>query len=141
MPGRLYMLDTNICSFIMRLQPRSVLEHLENCVSTGNIITVSAITYSEMRVGAMSSKASPKHTKMIDEFVGRLDGILAWDAAAVDEAAQLGASLARKGTPIGINDTAIAGHALAVGAVLVTNNTREFQRVRNLAIEDWVQNT
>lgn len=139
MPGLLHLLDTNICSFIMRRQPTSVLERLENCVSAGNVVTVSAITYSELRIGATSGKASPKHTRMVDSFVERLDGILAWDAAAVDETARVGASLSRKGTPIGPNDTAIAGHALAIGAVPVTNNTCEFRCATGLTIGDWVE--
>jgi tRNA(fMet)-specific endonuclease VapC len=138
MPGRLYMLDTNICSFIMRSRPAAVLDRLEQCVEAGDIITVSAITYAELRFGATSSKASPKHSKLVDAFVQRLDGILPWDAAAVDATARLRAVLAAKGTPIGENDAAIAGNALAVGAVLVTYNTREFDRVAGLTIEDWV---
>jgi len=63
--------------------------------------------------------------------------ILPWDAQAVDETARLRALLAAKGTPISNNDAAIAGHALAIGCVLVTNNSREFTRVPGLLLEDW----
>jgi tRNA(fMet)-specific endonuclease VapC len=131
------MLDTNICSFIVRERPDSVLARLEKAVTSQHRIVVSAITYSEMRFGALSPKASPKVRSMIDALVQRLDAILPWDAAAVDETARLRAHLAAKGTPIGNNDAAIAGHALAAGCVLVTNNTREFARVPHLRLEDW----
>ncbi len=132
-----YMLDTNICSFIMRERPPTVLARLEKAAARRHRIVVSAITYSEMRFGAISPRASPRISTMVDAFVQRLDAILPWDAAAVDETARLRADLAARGTPIGNNDAAIAGHALAEGCVLITNNTREFHRVPHLALEDW----
>lgn len=132
------MLDTNICSFIMREQPEAVIRRLEQTVLRNNRIVVSAITYAEMRFGAIGKKASPRHAQMVDAFCARLDAILPWDRAAVDATMEIKAALATLGTPIGPNDTAIAGHAIAVQAVLVTNNTREFERVRGLTLEDWV---
>jgi tRNA(fMet)-specific endonuclease VapC len=132
-----YMLDTNICSFIMREQPASVLHELHNCTAHKHKIVVSAITYAEMRFGAIGRKASPKHTLLVDEFVKRLDTVLPWDKAAVDATAAVRKALTVAGTPIGANDAAIAGHALSVGAILVTNNSREFQRVSGLVCEDW----
>ncbi|AOJ73603.1 twitching motility protein PilT [Burkholderia sp. MSMB2042] len=131
------MLDTNICSFIMRERPPEVLARLEACVEAQHRIMVSAITYAEMRFGSIGKKASPKHAKLVTAFVSRLDGVLPWDAAAVDETTRIRAALAERGTPIGPNDSSIAGHAIAVGAVLVTNNTREFSRVDGLRLEDW----
>jgi len=133
------MLDTNICSFIMREQPLLTLQKLHACSAQKHPIVVSAITYAEMRFGAIGKKASPRHRLLVDEFVKRLDHILAWDKAAVDATTQLKQALAASGTPIGPNDLAIAGHALSVGAVLVTHNTREFQRIPSLVIEDWTQ--
>lgn len=132
------MLDTNICSFIMREQPEAVIRRLEQTVLRNHRIVVSAITYAEMRFGAIGKKASPRHAQMVDAFCARLDAILPWDRAAVDATMEIKAALATLGTPIGPNDTAIAGHAIAVQAVLVTNNTREFERVRGLTLEDWV---
>lgn len=132
-----YMLDTNICSFIMRERPEALLAKLEQVVVAQHRIVVSAITYSKMRFGAASPKASPKVAEMVDVFVQRLDAVLPWDAAAVDQTTQIRASLARLGTPIGNNDAAIAGHARATGCILVTNNIREFARVPELVMEDW----
>ncbi|PEH74427.1 PIN domain-containing protein [Edwardsiella tarda] len=134
-----YMLDTNICSFIMREQPEAVLKRLEQAVLHNHRIVVSAITYAEMRFGAIGKKASPRHVQLVDAFCSRLDAILPWDKTAVDATTVIKAALAAAGTPIGQNDTAIAGHAIAAGAILVTNNTREFERVAGLMLEDWAK--
>ncbi|MGG8041419.1 type II toxin-antitoxin system VapC family toxin [Klebsiella aerogenes] len=134
-----YMLDTCICSFIMREQPESVLKRLEQAVLRGHRIVVSAITYAEMRFGATGPKASPRHTQLVDAFCARLDAILPWDRTAVDATTEIKVALRHAGTPIGPNDTAIAGHAIAAAAVLVTNNTREFERVPGLVLEDWAK--
>ncbi|MGK1069956.1 type II toxin-antitoxin system VapC family toxin [Klebsiella pneumoniae] len=134
-----YMLDTNICSYIMREQPEAVLKRLEQAVLRRHRIVVSAITYAEMRFGAIGKRASPRHVQLVDAFCARLDAILDWDRAAVDATTEVKATLAAAGTPIGPNDTAIAGHAIAAGAILVTNNTREYERVAGLTFEDWVQ--
>lgn len=134
-----YMLDTCICSFIMRHHPISVLERLQKEVEAGNNIVISAITYSEMRFGAIGKKASPKHNVLVDEFISRLDEILPWNSEAVEASAAIKKSLNNAGTPIGNNDACIAGHAVAEDCILVTNNTREFKRVNNLKLEDWVR--
>jgi len=135
---KMYMLDTCICSFIMRELPKSVLERLAAEVANGNQIVVSAITYAEMRYGQIGKKASPKLGPTIDAFVRRLDGVLPWDAAAVDKTLEIRQQLAAAGTPIGNNDAAIAAHAITADCILVTNNTREFSRVAGLSYEDWV---
>lgn len=137
MAVNLYMLDTCICSFIQREQPLQVLQRLQDARARRQQIVISAITYAEMRFGATSKKASQKHMAMVEAFLLRLDAILPWDAPAVDKTAILKRQLSDLGTPIGANDTAIAGHALSVGAILVTNNTREFERVPGLVVEDW----
>lgn len=137
--NKTYMLDTCICTFIMREQPEAVLKRLEQAVLRNHRIVVSAITYAEMRFGATGPKASPRHIELVEAFCARLDAILPWDRAAVDETTDIKVALRLAGTPIGPNDTAIAGHAIAVGAVLVTNNTREFARVPGLILEDWAR--
>ena len=136
---RTYMLDTNICSFIMREQPEAVLKRLEQAVLRRQRIVVSAITYAEMRFGSTGKKASPRHARLVEAFCNRLDAVLPWDRAAVDATTEIRSALFAAGTPIGPNDTAIAGHAIAAGAVLVINNTREFERVPGLVLENWVK--
>nr|WP_238406689.1 type II toxin-antitoxin system VapC family toxin [Atlantibacter hermannii] len=133
------MLDTCICSFIMREQPEAVLKRLEQVVLRNQRIVISAITYSEMRFGTTGPKASPHHIELVDAFCARLDAILPWDSAAVDATTEIKVALRLAGTLIGPNDTAIAGHAIAAGAILVTNNVREFERVPGLVLEDWAK--
>ncbi|MET0266676.1 MAG: type II toxin-antitoxin system VapC family toxin [Duganella sp.] len=133
------MLDTCICSFIMREHPASVLQRLAEIAAQNNRIVISAITYAEMRYGQIGKKASPKHKMLVDEFVRRLDAVLPWDQAAVDATVEVKSQLTKAGLFIGENDTAIASHAIASGCVVVTNNLREFSRVPGLSCEDWVQ--
>ena len=137
MVAKTYMLDTCICSFIMREQPLSVIERLQHEVKNKNRIVISAITYAEMRFGTIGKKASPKHTQLVQAFIRRVESILPWDADAVDQTILVKQQLMKLGTPIGSNDTAIAGHALATKSILVTNNTREFSRVEDLVYQDW----
>lgn len=133
-----YMLDTCICSFIMRERPESVLQRLAAEVTRNNRIVISAITYAEMRYGQIGKKASPKHKALVDEFVKRLDAVLPWDQSAIDVTVEVKLTLTQAGLLIGENDTAIAGHAIASRCTLVTNNLREFSRVAGLDYEDWV---
>ena len=132
------MLDTCICSFIIRERPLSVLQRLTKEIAQNNRIVISAITYAEMRYGQIGKKASPKHKTLVDEFVKRLDEVLPWDQAAVDATIAVKRKLTKAGVVIGDNDTAIAGHAIASGCLLVTNNVREFSRVSGLSYENWV---
>jgi tRNA(fMet)-specific endonuclease VapC len=133
----IFMLDTNICSYIMRERPVSVLERLQDAMENQHQIVISVITYYEMLLGTVGRKASPRHAALVEAFVARLSAILPWDAAAAEEATRIKQDLAAKGTPIGGNDTMTAGHALAAECVLVTHNTREFEQVQGLRFEDW----
>ncbi len=132
------MRDTCIFSFITREHPVSVLQRLAEEVAQNNRIVISAMTYAEMRYGQIGKKPSPKHKTLADEFVKRLDEVLPWDRAAVDATVEVKTQLTKAGLVIGENDTAIAGHAVASGCVVVTNNVREFSRVPGLSYKDWV---
>ena len=101
-------------------------------------IVVSAITYSEMRFGATGPKVSPRRVQLVDTFCTCLNAILPWDPA-VDVTTEIKVALRLVGTPIGTNDTASAGHAIAAGAILATNNVREFEQVPDLVLENWVK--
>ena len=133
----IYMLDTNICSFIMRERPFAVLARMQTAVERQSQIVVSVITYYEMLLGAVGRRASARHGALIDAFVLRVSAVLPWERAAAEESARIRKELGAKGTLIGGNDTMIAGHALAAGCILVTNNLRQFRRVENLSVEDW----
>ncbi len=131
------MLDTNICSYIMRESPESVLTELQARVQHRDRIVISSITYAELRFGAIGKKSSPKHNTIVDEFMARIDAVLAWDKGAVESTVKIKKELSDKGIPIGNNDTMIAGHAVSESCILVTNNRKEFERVEGLEIEDW----
>jgi tRNA(fMet)-specific endonuclease VapC len=132
-----YMLDTNICSFIMRQRPMSALNRLQAAAENQRAIVISVVTYYEILLGTIGRRASPRHAALAEAFVSRLSAILPWDREAADQAARVHKDLAAKRTPIGGADVMIAGHALAADCVLVTNNVREFARVEGLCIEDW----
>ena len=133
-----YMLDTNTCSFLIRKKPEYLLERLQQTAQAGHPIVVSSITYAELSFGAINKKASPKMAGIVSEFIERLDGIIAWDKIAVERSTQIKKELESIGTPIGHNDTLIAGHAIAMGAILVTDNVLDFSRVKGLQHENWV---
>lgn len=133
------MLDTNICSFIIREKPANVLHRLQEAVQSRSRLVISAITYAELLYGANSKKASPKLVHIVGEFVERMDEVLPWNKNAVEQTAALKRNLESLGTPIGPNDLAIAGHALSEQCILVTNNTSEFSRVPGLLVQDWVK--
>jgi len=132
-----YMLDTNICSFIMRERPPAVLNRLQAAVERQDSIVISVISYYEMLLGTIGRRASPRHAALVEAFIARLSDVLPWGRTAAEEAMRIRKDLTAKGTPIGGNDAMIAGHAVAASCVLVTNNMREFARVKGLRAEDW----
>jgi len=135
----LLMLDTDSCSYIIRLRPIEVLQTLQYRLEQGDEVCISAITYSELLLGAERSGNSQKHLHLIDEFCSRLDFIAPWDEEAARYYSHLQAHLFKQGTPIGNNDTMIAAHAQSIQAIVITNNFRHFSQVPNLSIENWAE--
>ncbi len=123
----------------MRERPESVLSELQTRALHRNRIVISSITYAELRFAAIDKKSSPKHNIIVDDFMDRVDAVLAWDLNAVDATVKINKILSDRGTPIGNNDTMIAGHAVSTGCILVTNNTKEFDRVPESEFEDWAK--
>ena len=130
----LYMLDTNICSYIIRNKPQSIKAKLQE-VEQNHTVALSSIVVSELLYGA-TKKDSPKLTKIVSAFI---DNFIIYDYSKVSAQsyANIRTDLEKKGQIIGANDLLIASHALSLGAVLVTNNSREFERVEKLVLEDW----
>ena len=130
----LYMLDTNICSYIIRNKPQSIKAKLQE-VEQNHTVALSSIVVSELLYGA-TKKDSPKLTKIVSAFI---DNFIIYDYSKISAQsyANIRTDLEKKGQIIGANDLLIASHALSLGAVLVTNNTREFKRVEKLVLEDW----
>ena len=110
---------------------------MRTAVEQGHHITISAITYSELLLGAERSDNRQKHLKLVTEFVERLDEILAWDRKAAEVFAKLQVYLYESGSPIGLNDTMIAGHALSREGIIITNNIKHFSKVPQLKVENW----
>ena len=130
----LYMIDTNICSYIIRNKPQSIKKKLQE-VEENHTVALSSIVVSELLYGA-TKKDSPKLMKIVSAFI---DNFIIYDYSKVSAQsyANIRTDLEQKGQIIGANDLLIASHALSLGAVLVTNNTREFKRVEKLVLEDW----
>ena len=130
----LYMLDTNICSYIIRNKPQSIKVKLQE-VEKNHTIALSSIVVSELLYGA-TKKDSQKLMRIVSAFI---DNFIIYDYAKVSAQsyANIRTDLEKKGHIIEANDLLIASHALSLGAVLVTNNTREFKRVEKLSFEDW----
>ena len=129
------MLDTNICMYLIKHQPPSVLERfLSHPVDD---IGISSLTVAELEYGASKSRHPAKNRIALDQFISPLD-VAAFDREAATAYGRLRANLEQKGTPIGAMDLLIAAHALSLKVRLITNNAREFRRVPGLRIENWV---
>ena len=132
----IYMLDTDICSYVMREHAQSVLKTLHARSAEGHGICISVITYQELRFGA-ERIGSVKHHNRIDSFRERIDFIADWSIEQADKFARIQTALLTKGKPIGFADAMIASHALTLNATLVTNNARHFTVVDELRHESW----
>jgi len=130
-----YLIDTNICIYLMNHHPPEVLARFRN-MGVGEI-ALSSITVSELYYGAWKSKAIQQNIRRIEEFVYPFD-VLAYDEDAAKEYGKIRSSLEEQGQVIGPLDMLIAAHALSRNLILITNNTKEFERVKSLQIENWV---
>ena len=130
------LLDTNICIHIIKRKPISTLQHFQR-YQPGDI-GISAITLAELQYGVAKSQAQQRNQDALDEFLIPLE-VLPFSDSATHAYGQIRASLERQGKIIGANDLLIAAHALSLDALLVTNNTREFERVSDLQLANWVE--
>jgi tRNA(fMet)-specific endonuclease VapC len=129
------MLDTNICIYIIKNKPQSVKEKFQN-FHIGELC-ISSITVSELMYGAYKSDYVEKNLKAIEGFLLPFE-IVEYDYSAAVEYGKIRAILEKRGQIIGNMDMQIAGHALSLDMTVVTNNTKEFQRVYGLTLENWV---
>ncbi|MFT4099720.1 MAG: type II toxin-antitoxin system VapC family toxin [Burkholderiaceae bacterium] len=129
-----YLLDTNICIYLINRKPPEVFQHFEG-LAVGDI-GISSITGAELACGVAKS-GSARNSQALEKFLAPLD-VIAFDATAMHHYGPLRARLEKDGIPIGPLDMLIAAHALALGYTLVTSNLREFERVPGLALENWV---
>jgi tRNA(fMet)-specific endonuclease VapC len=130
-----YLLDTNICIYIAKHSPPAVRARFER--HSANDLAMSVITLGELRHGAEKSQARTKALAVLNQLEANIE-VRPLTAAVGQHYGQIRAALETSGRPIGNNDLWIAAHARAEGWILVTNNTREFERVEGLALENWV---
>lgn len=128
------LLDTNICIYIINTKPAQALAHFHR-FRLGEI-GLSSVVAAELAYGVAKS-GSGRNRRALEMFLAPLE-ILPFDESAVWTYGDIRADLERRGQSIGSLDTMIAAHALSLNATLVTNNTREFQRVNGLQLENWV---
>lgn len=130
-----YLLDTNICIYIAKQKPVSVLHRFEK-LSIGEL-AMSTITYGELYYGTCKSQHPRKALHILEELT-KLIPPLPLPADVGKHYGHVRSMLEQQGKPIGNNDLWIAAHALSLKCVLVTNNIKEFSRIPHLHIENWV---
>ncbi|MBM3334049.1 type II toxin-antitoxin system VapC family toxin [Candidatus Sumerlaeota bacterium] len=131
-----YMLDTDMCIYVIKERPASVIRrlrrtHIEN-------VCISSITLSELEYGVSKSSHPDQNKMALAKFLAPLE-IVPYDDLAAREYGRLCAFLEKQAMPIGSLDMLIAAHALSLGCTLVTNNESEFQRVPRLRLQNWAK--
>ena len=132
-----YLLDTDICIYLIKSKPPSVIQRLQEVANEQ--VAISTVTLFELQYGVENSLRREQASKALSHFVSSIHHILPVDEAAARYAAKIRADLKRKGMPIGPYDVLIAAVALANDLILVSNNVREFERVSGLSLENWAR--
>ena len=128
-----YMLDTNIVIYVIKRRPIELLEVFNRHAGQ---MCISSITLAELLHGVEKSAMPDHNLRQIEDFISRLE-VLEYGGKAAAHYGDIRADLERKGTPIGVNDLHIAGHARSEALTLVSNNLREFERVDALRLVNW----
>ena len=135
MPAR-FLLDTNICIYIVRHKPAEVRSRFERLEAGDAVLSV--ITFGELQFGIAKSRRAAEASRTLSELVAFLP-VLPLPIEAATEYGRLRATVEARGTPVGNNDLWIAAHAKSAGLTLVSNNVREFRRLPGLKLENWVK--
>lgn len=130
-----YMLDTNICIYLIKQKPATIIERFRQ--TDVSEISISSITLSELFFGVSKNSKPEQNFMALTQFVAPLE-ILPFGGEAAQYYGDLRAHLKKRGAPIGSLDMLIAAHALSLSNTLITNNEKEFHRVPKLKIENWV---
>ena len=128
------MLDTNVCIYLIKKHPPSVLERFSSH-PVGDI-GISVITLAELEYGVSKSGSPARNREALEQFVSPLE-VAAFDRHATAAYGRLRTTLEKRGQPIGSMDLLIAAHALSLAVRLITHDVKEFGRVPGLRIEDW----
>lgn len=132
-----YLLDTNTCIALMNGTPKGVREHYGLALRGGSQLTTSSIVAHELWYGVAKTELVERNARKLRGFLSRELTMLDYSEQDAQAAAEIRAKLESKGQRIGEYDTLIAGQAFSRNLILVTANTREFQRVKGLIVEDW----
>lgn len=133
----IYLLDTNILIYLIKNQPPTITQKV-NSLPADTKLAMSFITWAELLKGAERSNRKPETLRRLEQLTQQVTVLYPESPAICKHYAEQFMQLKDAGTPIGANDLWIACHALAEGATLVTHNTKEFLRVKGLAVEDWI---
>ena len=128
------MLDTNVCIYLIKQRPASILERFTSH-AVGDI-GLSVITLAELEYGVTKSSRPARNREALEQFVSPLD-VVSFDRHAAAAYGRLRTALEKKGQPIGSLDLLIAAHAVSLDVGLVTHNVKEFGKVPGVRIEDW----
>jgi tRNA(fMet)-specific endonuclease VapC len=131
----LYMLDADTCVFVLRRTSDALLERIQAVPLVQQAISV--VTYAELLYGVQVSSKKRANQDAVDVLARHLP-VLEWSQDAARHYAEIRADLNKKGSMLGANDLMIAAHARSLAAVVVTNNTRDFGRVKGLEVENWM---
>jgi tRNA(fMet)-specific endonuclease VapC len=129
-----YMLDTNICIYVIKNRPASLKQKFNRLADQ---LCISAVTLSELYYGAEKSTRKDQNLEVIEAFTARLE-VLPYADKASAHYGNIRTELELAGKPIGPYDLMIAAHARSEGLIVVTNNLREFERVAGLRVENWI---
>ena len=131
-----YMLDTNICIYIIKRKPEHVIDHLQQIPILD--VGLSSITLSELEYGVEKNHRKEQNKIALAQFLAPLE-IIAYDDLAAQEYGKIRVALEKKGQPIGPFDFLIAVHTISLNCILVTNNEKEFKKVPGLKVENWAR--
>ena len=136
MTGQLFMLDTDTCIFLMRGDSPALAAKVQSVPLQQQVM--SAVTFAELTYGVQVSTAAKRkqNQSVLDSLVLHL-AVLDWPQDAAKHYAEIRADLKKRGAQIGAADLMIAAHARAMGAIVVTNNVKDFERVKGLVVENW----
>jgi tRNA(fMet)-specific endonuclease VapC len=132
----LYMLDTDTCAFVLRRSSDTLLARIQSVPVMQQVMSV--VTYAELLYGVQVSSKKKANQAAVDALARHL-AVLDWSQDAAGHYAQIRADLKKRGAMIGANDLLIAAHARSLGAIVVTNNTKDFARVKGLVIDNWMR--
>jgi len=130
-----YLLDTNICIYIINKRPEAVLKKFKK-ISLDNIF-ISSITEFELRYGVEKSQKHEQNLRILEDFLGYLN-IIPFEGSDSNVAANVRTRLEKKGQVIGPYDLLIASQAISRELILVTNNEKEFKRIKEIQLENWI---